>query len=328
MITSRTPLRVSFLGGGTDYPSFFNFEPGYVLGTTINKYVYVNILPLPEFADEKYRFTYRVTESVSDYRDFLHPVVREVLREKRWKQPLNISTLADLPGRSGLGSSSSFTVGFLNALNHYERKTISPYKLARNAIRIEREILNESGGWQDQFHGALGGFRLYKFHAGKVQTVMIPFEPGFVEYVSNSLVLLPVLNWRKSKIYADITERNLLSSQGIRLGVELATLTNETCRKITMVSTYLEQFNYLCSSIRKAWQMKLDLSGHTVEPEVLEKIQKGLDFGASAARLCGAGGNGFVLFLVDPSKRESFVGKLASDFAFSVSIASHGSEIL
>jgi D-glycero-alpha-D-manno-heptose-7-phosphate kinase len=328
MITSRTPLRISFLGGGTDFPTFFNSNIGYVLGTTINKYVYVNILPLPQFAEERYRFTYRVTESVMDYREILHPVVRAVLSDRDWALPLNIATMADLPGRSGLGSSSSFTVGFLRGLNHFEAREVPPSQLARDAVKIERELLCEPGGWQDQYQGAIGGFRLYKFDAGTVTSNMIPFENNVVDYISDSLVLVPMQNWRDSGGFAEVTSRNVEVGSGHRLALNLASLTLETSQKLVSNSSLQEKFEYLCSAINLAWSIKVELSQGTLDPKVQEKIAEGLARGASAGRLCGAGGTGFLLFLVPPALRKSFVESMAKDLAFSISVEKGGSKIL
>lgn len=328
MITSRTPLRVSFLGGGTDFPSFFNSNTGYVLGTTINKYVYVNILPLPLFAEERFRFTYRVTESVMDYNMFEHPVVREVLKDKKWGHPLNIATMADLPGRSGLGSSSSFTVGLLCALNYFENNKMLPVDLAKESIRIERDLLAEPGGWQDQFQAAFGGFRLYKFNEGLVNPNFINFESEFVEFVSSSLVLLPMNNWRDSGGFAEVTSNKVGTGSGQLLANELAALALETSQALTSRSPLEERFEILCSAINLAWKIKVDLSEGSVDPKVLEKIEEGLVKGASAGRLCGAGGTGFLLFLVSPHLRESFIKSMAKDLAFPVSVERGGSKIL
>ena len=328
MIISKTPLRVSFLGGGTDYPSFFNSNEGYVLGTTINKYVYVNILPLPEFAEERYRFTYRMTESVMDFKKFEHPVVREVLKEKNWTHPLNIATMADLPGRSGLGSSSSFTVGLLHALEHFGHHKVNPAHLAEESIRIERGLLAEPGGWQDQFQAAFGGFRLYKFHAGLVSSDFIEFESNFVEFISSSLVLLPMKNWRDSGAFAEVTSNKVETRYGQELARELARLALETSQQIISNSSLEEKFEVLCSAINLAWGIKVNLSENSLDPKVLEKIQEGLAKGASAGRLCGAGGTGFLLFLVSPPLRENFLNSMVEDLAFPIAVERSGSKIL
>lgn len=328
MIISKTPLRVSFLGGGTDFPSFFHSNTGYVLGTTINKYVYVNILPLPKFAEERYRFTYRVTESVLDFKDFQHPVVREILKDRDWTHPLNIATMADLPGRSGLGSSSSFTVGFLRALSHFESRDVDPITLARDAVRIERELLGEPGGWQDQFHAAIGGFRLYKFDAGTVDSETLEFKPNLVDYVSKSLVLVPMKNWRDSGGFAEVTSRKVRDGIGNKQALDLASLTYKTGQELASNSSLHNKFDTLCSAVNTAWSIKVEMSEGTLDPNVLNKIDEGLARGASAGRLCGAGGTGFLLFIVPPGLRDSFVESMTDDSAFPISIEKSGSVIL
>lgn len=328
MITVRTPLRISFLGGGTDFPIYFNSSPGYILGATINKFVYVVILPLPEFAEEKYRFTYRVSESVQDYREFAHPVVREVLRERKWTHPINIATMADLPGRSGLGSSSSFTVGFINGLNHFQGVKVALPNLAMDAINIERNILSEPGGWQDQFHASFGGFRLYRFYSGSASPVEMDFGDDFLSYLSESLVLVPMQNWRDSSGFAEITGRNLGQASGYQLAKELASLTKDTSEKLVTNNPAEKRFHLLCSAINTAWNIKKELSMGTLYPKVIEKIEDGLKKGALAGRLCGAGGTGFLLFLVPPENRGNFLDLMSKDLAFPVSIEASGSKIL
>jgi len=328
MILTKTPLRVSFLGGGTDFPTFFKSDTGYVLGTAINKYVYVNILALPKFAEERYRFTYRVTESVLEYSDFKHPVVREVLKDRNWNQPLNIATMADLPGRSGLGSSSSFTVGFINALNRFDNLHTNPDDLAKESIRIEREILGEPGGWQDQYQASFGGLSLYKFDSDLVTPNAMVFEKDLINYISESLVLVPMHDWRDSGGFAEVTKEIVSEGVGHQLALELANLTLETSLKLNSNFSLKVKFEYLCSAVNSAWDIKVKLSQGTLNKQVLEKIDEGLTRGARAGRLCGAGGSGFILFLIPPQNRALFVEKMSADLAFPVSVEERGSQIL
>src|SRR5262245_33055086 len=134
---SKTPLRVSFFGGGTDYPAYLAEYPGAVLGTTINKFEYIFAFTMSWVTDETFRLTYRLTEEVERPEDLEHPVVREVLKEFNWRSPINIATMSDLPGGTGLGSSSAFTVGFLNLIHRLMDRAMSRYDLAREAIRVE-----------------------------------------------------------------------------------------------------------------------------------------------------------------------------------------------
>jgi D-glycero-alpha-D-manno-heptose-7-phosphate kinase len=163
MIISRTPFRISLFGGGTDYPAWFREHGGAVLGTAINKYSYISVRKLPPFFEHRYRIAYSKLEYVQEIEEIVHPVVRGVLSEMKTKEGLEIHSDSDLPARSGLGSSSAFTVGFLHALNALRGQMITKSELGREAIRVEQEVLKEAVGCQDQLWAAFGGFNHIKF---------------------------------------------------------------------------------------------------------------------------------------------------------------------
>ena len=169
MIVSRTPLRISFFGGGTDYPEYFERARGAVLGMAIDKYIYISALRLTSVLDYKYRISYSKIETVSAISEIQHPVVRAVLDHHGLDQPLDISILADLPARSGLGSSSAFTVGFLNLVGTLRHQTMTKLDLARSAVYIERDVLGENVGVQDQYHAAFGGLNRFDFETGRTR---------------------------------------------------------------------------------------------------------------------------------------------------------------
>src|SRR3990167_10521117 len=163
MIISRTPVRISFFGGGTDYPAFYERLPGAILGTTINKYTYVSINTLSEFFEHKIRIGYSKTELVKNLDEILHPSIRECLKHKNISGNLDIHIFSDLPAKTGLGSSSSFTVGFLNALYALQGKIVTKQALAQEACHVEQQLIKENVGSQDQFHSAFGGFNIIEF---------------------------------------------------------------------------------------------------------------------------------------------------------------------
>jgi len=160
MIISRTPVRISFFGGGTDYPDYYNRNKGAILGTTINKYTYVSVNTLSDFFEHKIRIGYSKTELVKNVEEIIHPSVRECLKHKKISGNLDVHIFADLPAKTGLGSSSSFTVGFLNALYALQGIKISKHSLAKEACFVEQNLIKENVGSQDQFHAAFGGFVL------------------------------------------------------------------------------------------------------------------------------------------------------------------------
>ncbi len=161
---SRSPLRISFFGGGTDYPMYFHDYPGAVLGASIDKYIYTIALPMADFAEHRYRITYRIVEGVDRVEDIKHNVIRATLLDMRYDEPLNVAIISDLPGNSGLGSSSSFTVGFIALMEHLRGRSITKFDLFKRAVHTESDLLKENVGIQDQIHAAFGGLNLYQFH--------------------------------------------------------------------------------------------------------------------------------------------------------------------
>jgi D-glycero-alpha-D-manno-heptose-7-phosphate kinase len=331
MIVTRTPLRISFIGGGSDYEGFFNYETGCVVGTTINQYVYVSIMPLPEFSAEKFRFTYRITESVQKASDFKHPVVRSLLSQLDDTQRLNIATMANLPGRSGLGSSSSFTVGLINGLGHLLKKSLTPLELANSAVRVEREILQEPGGLQDQFHAAFGGLRSYRFlSTGDVEASRRQGNDEFYEELSSRLVLLPMQEERDSSFFAQKTIAALQHEEEFNLVRELAQMALEISNSLGNESISIDtKISELIDAVNLGWKLKQEISGeYEGKNKVEELIQISLLAGAAAARLCGAGGSGFILLISQEGGRKKLLESLSKLKAFPISIEQEGSKVL
>ena len=154
---SRSPLRISFFGGGTDYPTYFNHHPGAVLGASIDKYIYTIALPMADFAENRFRITYRIVEVADRVEDIKHNVIRATLLNMGYDKPLNVAIISDLPGNSGLGSSSSFTVGFIALMEYLSGRSITKFDLFKRAVHTERDLLKENVGIQDQIHAAFGG---------------------------------------------------------------------------------------------------------------------------------------------------------------------------
>ena len=331
MIVSKTPLRVSFIGGGTDYKSFFEKTPGCVLGGTINQYVYVSLMPLPVFAEEKFRFTYRVTESVDRIESFKHPVVREVLKNTKNLIPFNIATMANLPGRSGLGSSSSFTVGLINALETFQENKTNPNHLAKKAVYVERDLLAEDGGYQDQYHAAFGGLRSYRFEANTgVDPSRLIEDSAFIQLLSSTLVLVPVAGERNSSTFAKITESSIMNPMK-------HSLLKEMSNRAFTVSEYLldsakspyDKVTKLSNEVNLGWQIKEEVSGiYKNKLEIEEMLKKFKNLGAIAGRLCGAGGSGFILLMSEIGERRELLKKLQDYKAFPIELCHEGSRII
>ena len=329
MIISRSPMRLSFLGGTTDYPEYFNDSkiPGRVLGTTIDKYVYVTALNQPSFEKIKYRFSWRFTESATDIQEISHPVLRKLLEKHKWDSPLNISTMASLPGRSGMGSSSAFTVSLVSIINSLSSsEKLSPDELAREAIEIERVDLQEAGGWQDQYHAAVGGFRLYEFRENAV-TYSPQINPhGLQEYLSSSLILIATGGGRDSNIHASRTSSNIQMLSMKKYLNQLSALTKFTYDEILSSSSVESAIDSLAQGMDDGWRLKKEISQHQND-EVDQLLDYGVAKGARAGKLCGAGGSGFAAFIVEPDRVASFIKNFPSESVIRASVSPLGEEI-
>ncbi len=327
MIITRTPLRVSFLGGGSDFPDFFESESGYVLGTAIDLHVYTAVIRHSSLADSRFKLTYRKNESVDNYLNFEHPSVRAILEFNSWDQSagLHIATMADVPARTGLGSSSSFAVGLSQAIAALQGNSVKPLELAQNAIHIERSVLSESGGWQDQCHAAFGGFNLFRFHKREIVQVAPVDNLAFIEYLNKRMVLISAGESRDSHSYALSTNRVLTSGDGRKMARKLASLAKDTYETIMSSSTVEKSYFEFCHAVRESWILKSQFSQPT--PHVTSLIDIGLASGALAAKLCGAGGSGFVLFLLKNEINEGFLDKFPITRIQRIKVSPEGSAL-
>lgn len=327
---AKAPMRISFIGGGTDFKSFYSRSevPGRVLGTTINKYVYVMASEHPSFEPFKYKFTYRKTEEVNDIQTFEHPVVRATLQKLNWKTPLNLATMASLPGRSGLGSSSAFTVALLAALNS---KNISLDEereaLALEAIEIERSLLNEPGGVQDQYHSALGGFRLYEFEKDKTRIHPKSANRDFLKLLDNSLYLVASGPERSSHAHATKIEEGISDSKVYSNLVKMSELALETYLEIENSRSPEEKLETLKRGLRESWDLKKRI-GVNLSPKTLEIVKLGASLGADSFKLCGAGGSGFVAFLTSPLIARRLEEAFGVHHVFQPGISQEGVELV
>ena len=326
---AKAPMRISFIGGGSDFKEFYSKGeiPGRVLGTTINKHVYVMASEHPTFEPFKYKFTYRKTEEVNDILDFEHPVVRATLESLSWKTPLNLATMASLPGRSGLGSSSAFTVALLAVLR--DDKTLEDTDretLALDAIRVERNLLKESGGVQDQFHAAFGGFRLYEFKDNR--NVIHPrfTDLDFLNLVDQSLYLVASGPPRSSDVHSLTLEKGLTTSE-FRMNLEeMSNLALSVYSEIQNLVSPADKIESLMFGMRHSWELKkrigVNLSGDTEEI-----ISAGVSLGAETFKLCGAGGSGFVAFMVPGSIGKKLSEHFGENRVFQPGISDKGVEL-
>ena len=326
MIVTRAPLRVSLLGGGSDYESFFSDKAGSVLGCSISKYVYVSLNSLPSFSPELIRLTYRQTESVDSITAIQHPVVREMLLDSGITDRLNIATMSDISGGTGLGGSSAFTVALKSTLNKFYGIKNDPVSLANYAIRIEREKLRESGGWQDQFHCSVGGFREYKFSINGVQ-VSDPLISGeTLARLSKNFFLLSIGETRLSNIMAAATEKISSTSEGFKNLEKLAQLSSSTADNIKRTRDFDNLIELISSALNISWSLKRNFGPQVAPSNIDNLIAKGLSAGAIAAKLCGAGGAGFILFMVPEGSSYQCRRALGMEKTLEFSFTSNGAQ--
>lgn len=297
MLISRTPFRISFLGGGTDFEAYFKEYGGSVLSTTIDKYCYVTIRQLPALFDYKNQFTYSKIERFNSPDEVEHPIVREALKYIRTYN-VQINYDADLPARSGLATSSAFAVGLLNGLHHYKNETISKMDLAKEAIYLEQNLCREAGGMQDQIAVALGGFNRINFSASGYEVLPMDIPVTRKEDFSKHLMLFFTgFTHLSAEIALDQSQN--ISSRLSELH-EMKALVDEGV-KILSGTGDLNEFGKLLNS---NWKLKRTLSGKITTDFIDDAYNAALKAGATGGKLLGAGGGGFMLFYVEPDKRE------------------------
>jgi D-glycero-alpha-D-manno-heptose-7-phosphate kinase len=299
MIITRTPFRISLFGGGTDYPAWFREHGGTVLGTAIDKYCYLTVRRLPPFFAHRSRIVYSKVELVRDVSEIQHPAVRAVLSELNLHDGLEIHHDADLPARAGLGSSSAFTVGLLNALYALNNQMIANEDLATKAIHIEQNVLAENVGCQDQVWAAYGGFNRIDFLPNGAFTVTpIIMTPERRHALRESMMLCFTGFSRYASEIAGEQIRNVRNRQKelhqLQAGVDAA------FRLLTGAHWNVRELGEL---LHETWRTKRDLSDRISTPQVDEIYEAGRAAGAIGGKLLGAGGGGFMLFVVDPKNR-------------------------
>ena len=308
MLIVRSPMRISYIGGGSDFSTYFSTKQGNVIGAAINQYIYVFSNPLSEIAREKVRFTYRKTESVSDLRDIEHPVLREMLIDLNWKQRINIGTFSELPAGVGLGGSSAFTVALAKLLSTQSNSVMSNEELAEYAIRVERQILKEPGGIQDQLHSAHGGFNHFSFEGIGPIITKTEMPGSFANYLDNRQILVWVGSPRESGSLARITGEFAETDQSdISFTSQLAL---KASLEILESAQDEERFEILCKAVNLGWKAKKKFTGKPDRNvEIIE--EKAFRAGAKAVKLCGAGGSGFMLILFDDVLRNDLISQLS-----------------
>jgi D-glycero-alpha-D-manno-heptose-7-phosphate kinase len=323
MIISKTPFRISFFGGGTDYPVWYEDHGGAVLSTTIDKYCYINIRYLPPFFNHKHRIVYSNIENVESIDEIQHPVVRELLKYFKIEKGVEIHHDGDLPARSGLGSSSAFTVGMLNSLYALMGKIIAKSELAKQAINVERNILKENVGSQDQVAVAHGGFNkiiFHKDHNFRIEPMTLQKER--IVQLENHLMLIFT---GFSRFASEIAAEQIKNTQNRKK--ELTKMKQMVDHAIDILNgnQNIVEFGKL---LHESWQIKKNLSNKISNKAVDDLYENALRKGAIGGKLLGAGGGGFMLLFVQPKDREKLKQGLKNYLEVKFSFDNEGSQII
>ena len=302
MIISRTPYRISFFGGGTDYPSWYRVHGGQVLATTIDKYCYISCRYLPPFFDHNFRVVYSRIEDCQTIDDIQHPSVRECLRHLKFEEGLEVHHDGDLPARSGLGSSSAFTVGLLNALHALQGNITSKNRLAHEAIYMEQEQIRETVGSQDQVLAAYGGFNRVEFMpTNDIRVTPLTLPRGRLELLNAHLMLFFTGIKRTAATIAGTYAHHVAS---VQRQLQAMTAMVDEGFEILANGRDLIDFGKL---LHEAWTAKRSLSAHVSNSVVDDIYAEARRAGAIGGKLIGAGGGGFLLLFVPPSDQHRVI---------------------
>lgn len=323
MVISRTPYRISFFGGGTDFPEWYLKNGGEVLASTIDKYIYISCRYLPPFFEHRFRVSYSKIEECKSVEQIEHPAVREILKFLSIKGDLEIHYDGDLPKRSGMGSSSSFSVGLLNALYAYKGMFVSKQQLATESIHLEQKIIKEIVGSQDQVSAAYGGFNHIKFlQNGEIEVhPMTISQDRFAELNSNFMLLYTSI----MRTSDDVTKTYVNAIQEKEKQLSLMSQMVEEAKSILFSNRPIAEFGSL---IHEAWQVKRSLSDLVSNSEIDCMYEQARKAGAIGGKLTGAGGGGFLLLFVPPERHANVKENLKQFIQVPIKMENHGSQII
>lgn len=304
MVITQTPFRMSFFGGGTDFPGFYNEHGGAVISTTFDKYCYVNVRHLPPFFEYSTELSYSKIERVKNIEEINHPSIRECMRYLDMRD-IRLTYEADLPAKSGLGTSSSFAVGMLNAFYSLKGKYKSKRELADDAIYLERELCNEAGGVQDQIAVAFGGFNRIDFSADGYQVTPVVMSNERKEILNDNLMMFFTGFSRFSSDIQTSTQA-VLKDKTAQL-LEMYSLVDTAQGILTDKNSDLNDFGRL---LDHTWKLKRGITTRISTNSLDEIYEKAMSAGALGGKLLGAGGGGFFVFYVEPEKRKSVMQAL------------------
>ena len=324
MIITRTPFRISFFGGGSDYPSWYRQHGGAVISTTIDKFCYISCRRIPPFFEHKHRIVYSYIENVREIEEIKHPSVKAVFKWANIEDGLEVHHDADLPARSGLGSSSAFTVGLTHALYGLRGQMVSNNRLAKDAIHVEQDLIGESVGSQDQIAVAYGGFNRIDFHRDNsfsVQPLILPILRR--EELSSHLMLFFT---GFSRIADEIAKSKIANMKSHKAEIfRIREMVDESIAILTNSDTKIEEFGKL---LDQSWKYKRTLSEQVSTPEIDHIYDQAMLAGAIGGKILGAGGGGFMLLFVRPENQLAVRERLKNLVYVPFNFESSGSKVV
>jgi len=324
MVVTRTPVRVSFGGGGTDIPDFYRLEGGAVLSATVDKYVYVTVKRHSELFNEPIRINYSQTEQVNTVDEIQNDIARECLRFLEIDPPIYISTVADMPASTGMGGSSAFAVGLLNALHTFRGERVTAGQLAEEACYIEMQVLNQPIGKQDQYAAAYGGLNLFRFRAdGTVSVEAQHPSNGAVPLLFSNLMMFWTGHQRPAS--AILSEQKANTSRNVEM---LRKIRDDAYELRSLCSGPIIDAKQLGRIMNQGWEVKRKLASSISNQFINDLYDRAMAAGAEGGKLCGAGGGGFLMFIVMPENRERVRQALAELACVSLGFEVHGSCVL
>jgi D-glycero-alpha-D-manno-heptose-7-phosphate kinase len=323
MIICRTPFRISFFGGGTDYPGWYRSHGGAVLATTIDKYCYLTCRYLPPFFEHRFRIVYRKIETCGSIEEIGHPAVRETLRFLRIDRGVELHHDGDLPARSGMGSSSAFTVGLLHALHALRGEMPTRAQLARESLYLEQDVLNETVGSQDQVMATYGGLRHIKFQTnGEISVDPLILPPARVVELKAHLMLFYSGIARTA---ADVARSYASDLEARRRQLRIMKELVDESIDVLASGTDIRAFGDL---LHEGWQTKRSLSPQVSSAEVDALYDRARQAGALGGKLTGAGGGGFLLLFVEPDRQAAVTRALDDLIAVPFQFETAGSQVI
>ncbi|WP_373034659.1 kinase [Sulfurimonas sp.] len=300
MILSRTPHRISFFGGGTDYPEYYREYGGKTLGVAIDKYSYLNVRKLPPFFDYKHRIVYSKQENVVNLDDIVHPSVRETLKYMQVNSGISIHHDGDIPARSGMGSSSSFTVGLINSINALNGKMSSKDELTQKSIHIEQNLIKENVGSQDQAFAAHGGLNIINFlQNGKISvTPIIMKKNRMITFQDNIMLFFSGISRTASDVVVEQINKTSINVPNLNKMKDLV----DEAHDILISNRNLNEFGELLNT---TWELKKSLSSKVTNKQIDDMYNRAIKAGAIGGKLLGAGGGGFMSFYVEKENQEA-----------------------